>query len=779
MVTKIYIEDYLIDLFKDETIELNSSIANTDDISKINSDYTKTFTVPASDRNNYFFKHYYNADIDNTFDARTKKTARIELAGFGFKSGKIRLDKVSVKKGKPSSYTINFWGDGINIKNLFKDDELSVLDFSVYTHEQTSDNIKEGLTVGLFGGDVVYNLISNKRQFLYDETPSNDTNTDDLVNIAYNGSNRGILFNELKPSLKLLPIIEAIEAKYGITFTRDFFGRSEFSELCLWLSKDKGNIIGGGTQRIDFDGGDSDNVDFVTDVATFTVDSTFFFSNRIEINPNVSYMNVPYTLRVFKDGELFSEQTHTGRLRSFFYVTSLLPISHDYYFEIQSNVIFKYSVELLQSKQDRATLSILDTYVTTASENTISSNIDLSLNMPKIKIIDFMRGLFQMFKLVVVPVTDTHFYVNTIKDYYREGRILDVTKYIDFESFDVERGVINNQIDFKYQEPTTILNSEFKKNTGIAYGDELLSLADVDGVPLDGEKLDITLPFEQLLFERLLNIQDNTLSNVQYGLVVNSELETVNPKPLIFYNNNSQLSGSDVSFINETGISEVLNTTLNTPAHTLGLDSHSFSTLWGVEFSTWDYVAINDTLFYNYWLEYITSIFNIKKRKFKYNAYLPFHLLTDLKLNDVLFIKDRYYRINDFTVNLLTGKTSLNLLNTFETNFGVFAPNQTSVYLNYKVQTYSVYVSNAPAVMGIVKENTGFGTSWAAIVQNGSFLEITVTENTGAINRDMFINVDNGGTKTFQIYLNQDNKVVTFDSTITTFDSEIITFDAI
>jgi len=149
MVTKIYIENNLIDLFADETMELNSSIADSDDITKINSDYTKTFTVPASDNNNRIFKHYYDADIDNTFDARTKKDARIELDGLPFRTGKIRLEKVSVKSGAPSSYTINFWGNLINFKDLIKSDELTSLDLSAYDHEFNSDNVKTGLVTGL------------------------------------------------------------------------------------------------------------------------------------------------------------------------------------------------------------------------------------------------------------------------------------------------------------------------------------------------------------------------------------------------------------------------------------------------------------------------------------------------------------------------------------------------------------------------------------------------------------------------------------------------------
>jgi hypothetical protein len=393
------------------------------------------------------------------------------------------------------------------------------------------------------------------------------------------------------------------------------------------------------------------------------------------------------------------------------------------------------------------------------------------------KIIDFLKGLFGMFKLVAIPQPNGDVYINNIDDYYKEGTLYDITKYINFEKYDVERGKIKNQIDFKYQEPTTILNKTFKQNTGIAYGDELLSLADNNGVPLDGEKLELILPFEQVIYERLTDLQSNNISNIQYGLIVDDKLEPANPKPIIFYNNIVQLVSNKISFINDVGASELINTTINTPAHTLGFNSPTFCLLWGVEFSTWDYIAINGTLFYNYWRSYISSIFNIKRRNFKFEAYLPTWLLTKLELNDILFIKERYYRINDFTVDLQTGKSQLNLINTFEDNFGLFQPSQSDIYLNYVAQTYSVNVSNG-SVMNIVLENLGYGTTWATVSQSGSNIVITVTENTLIQNRDLFINVDNTNGKSFQIYLNQDNKIVTFDTTEYKFDSTLLTFDA-
>ncbi len=47
-----------LDLFGDETISLTKVIQDAKDPGKIFSDFTKTFSIPASKTNNKFFKHY-------------------------------------------------------------------------------------------------------------------------------------------------------------------------------------------------------------------------------------------------------------------------------------------------------------------------------------------------------------------------------------------------------------------------------------------------------------------------------------------------------------------------------------------------------------------------------------------------------------------------------------------------------------------------------------------------------------------------------------------------
>jgi hypothetical protein len=63
LTVAIYIQDAYtgqynrVDLFDDEKISVVSSIQNINDISKTYTDFSQTFTVPASNQNNKIFRH--------------------------------------------------------------------------------------------------------------------------------------------------------------------------------------------------------------------------------------------------------------------------------------------------------------------------------------------------------------------------------------------------------------------------------------------------------------------------------------------------------------------------------------------------------------------------------------------------------------------------------------------------------------------------------------------------------------------------------------------------
>jgi len=85
-----------LELFNDETISITSSIQDVNDIGKVFTDFSQSFTVPASDINNSIFKHWYENSIDNGFDSRKRVDAYIELDTIPFRKGKVQLEKARV-----------------------------------------------------------------------------------------------------------------------------------------------------------------------------------------------------------------------------------------------------------------------------------------------------------------------------------------------------------------------------------------------------------------------------------------------------------------------------------------------------------------------------------------------------------------------------------------------------------------------------------------------------------------------------------------------------------
>lgn len=773
MIISLYIGNDKLDLFNDETIELKSSVQDANDITKNTTDFTKNFSVPASEINNRIFKHYYDATLDNGFDARTKVNGRIEIDGVVFRYGKFSLLGCKLKQGFPSSYNIVFYGNLVSLVDLLKDDELTSLDLSDYNHEYNSDNILEGMTNSLFSGSLVYPLFA-KKQYYYNSTAGDNTDTDLLSNIAFNGgADNGIRWTDLRPSISLLPIIEAIETKYNITFTRDFFAREEFTKLYLWLNNEVTENTRKFRQIINWNGGDSTYVNLTTNVGNFP-DLPDKFGHILKIFP--SDLAQSYKIKAYVNDELFYEEEYTGDSVKTINYFSLNPIPNNpysIYYEIESVENFTFSAEWINSKIG------VTIHTTIASSQSVNGVFYISNNLPKIKIIDFLKGIFNMFKLVVVQENNTDpIYINTLKDYYSAGKVYDITRFINFSEFDVERGELLNEILYKFQDPTTILNSQFKVNTGQGYGDEVLRLEDEDGKPLDGSKQDYSVPFEQIVYERLPDVADSTDTNIMYGAIIDDKAEPTNPKPHIHYVVNSSVGTKTFSFIDDTNTEIEVSTFVNVPSHTLGFDNPQFSTVFGKEINEFSKEIISNTLYSNYHSDYITSIFNFKRRNFKFEANLPTYIMLKLKLNDVLKIKENYYRLNDFTYNLMTGKTKLNLINSFDNTINGFVSNRTTILTDYTAKTESIYVTNFTNFSFILND-LGFGTSWVTDVYNvGNNIYFDIDENASGIERQLEVTLTNTDTlQTITITIIQGLNIITADNGIITADSNLITAD--
>ena len=127
-----------IELFADETISITSSIQNFNDLGKIFTDYSKAFTIPASSHNNKILYHWYNSEVGATvvdlplnltdaFDHRITYYGYIEIDTIPFRYGKWSLKGSKKIDNKIESYSINFTGNLVQLKERFKDDKLNAI----------------------------------------------------------------------------------------------------------------------------------------------------------------------------------------------------------------------------------------------------------------------------------------------------------------------------------------------------------------------------------------------------------------------------------------------------------------------------------------------------------------------------------------------------------------------------------------------------------------------------------------------------------------------------
>ena len=520
-----------MEMFSDETITITSKIQDVRDISKVFTDFTQPFTVPASKENNKVFQHWYNYDIDEGFDNRIKKDALLELDYSPYKRGKIQLQSVNLKDNKPFSYTVVFYGNTVELGTLMGDDQLKTLVYldDNYNHDYNATNVRLAVRNGLFSQSIIYPLISHTKRFYYDSSNSIPQFSGNLHHNTTNPSdNQGLSWLDVKPAVKCLSIIEAIEDKYNIEFTRDFFGSTAFSNLYLWLSRNKGKV--GGEDDVlktrligdwSYTGSGSNPFNVSGNLITFSVvKNTNSFTVELDITTTDSGT---YTLKLvdIENGVTLIEE---GNLQGNSSISEafLNTGSHQLRFILESTSSISFDANLTVEE----ILFTIPTQVTTANyeANGISTTEEIIItdNVPDMKNIDFLTGIFKMFNLTayyIDDIADADFgkiYVDTLDNYYADAinnpsaGSYDISSMVDISNTNVDAPVNYTGIDFKYQEPSTLLAINHKEQFNDIFGDERTRLTNID----KGEIYSVETPFEHMKFERLFD--DNKSSSSPY-----------------------------------------------------------------------------------------------------------------------------------------------------------------------------------------------------------------------------------------------------------------------
>jgi len=675
-IIELYINNTKVDLFEDESVSITDSIQNVRDISKIFTAFSQQFNLPASKTNNKLFKHYYNYDIDNGFDARYKADAVIKLNGVDYKKGKIRLNTVDLKNNAPYSYKVVFFGDTIELKELLAELKLKDLSFDESMNFiYNSANVKSRFT-STTADDIVVPLITHSKRF--------EIANDSLLK-SINDGNTLLDYLDLKPAIKVKKIIDAIEADstIGITFSGDFFNSEEFNNLYLWLHRNEGYISnadeGGGIKTVinrihlvdsenswvyNATGSDQDlrPLDFAY------LQNTGFFRARYEFTWDIQTASTdPYTIIVSDpNGTVLEQEFSNGSDQTITWespiveqndLSSQLPNPLNYLCKVQSTNTFTMTQTLTARLQTRTTFNPSYTTEQTANYDASTDDIEnkfyVADNMPDMKVFDFLINLFKMFNLTVYK-EDGVLVVEPLNDFYNSGKRYDITEYVD-----MSQSSVSKLLQFK----NIIFNFKSKVSQLVQFSDEL------QGIPFseesygndqwDGGDYKVELDFEKMMYERLTDTHQNpqVLTPITQGTMLDKKLEPTIGKPLLLYCVNTD-PDDYIKWKTDNSIP----TNYKRPSQIFENASNRTSLNFGLENDEFFLQPVGTNLFENYYQDYVVGLFSPKGRKLNISAYLPLQIILRYKLNDRFIINGRAYKINTIKTNLLTNKSDLELI---------------------------------------------------------------------------------------------------------------------
>jgi hypothetical protein len=657
---QVYIEGQRLELFNDEQIQVTSTQQNVADISKTYTDFSQSFTIPASPYNNAILQHFYQSDVDATIDHNIRRNAFIEIDLTFFRRGKMQIDKAQLKNGQAESYTLQFFGDGKTLLDYFGEDLLSNLDYTPVNHLYNGTEVKNRITDGTNAYNVKYPLISSQRVWTYQGNPPT-TISPAYFSIPTNSSHDihhtsgHIHYNELFPALRVKKIFEQIADKYGITFNGNFLSDDRFTKLFLWYkNKNEMQVLSESylvnMQSVTTPTGLYDlTTRFDTTLDTLNViELPGVLSHLIEFNVTSASTGNDYYIDVYQNGNLFTTLVGNGTgtyTADFFNQTAGIDIT--YQFKLRGATAMTLGTTIKYSVQYLSGFAIVSESATcTNASQVIILNTDLASMSPTMKVSDFFSGICKMFNLTCYATSSNTYQLEPLDDWYSQGAIVDISRFTDVDSIDVDKMKLYKKITMKYQNSESFLNKQFSQLFMREYGDTSYQYS------YDGDEFTLDVPFENLLQTKF------TGTNLQVGYSLNNEFAPYVPKPILLY----QYDNKDVDFHFNNG-STTSNITNYTP---FGQDLYTNLTDYTLNFapdiSTILNVPVQQTLFGTYYFSYLYNLYNLKQRLISVKTILPIGLLTGLKLNDRLVIRDKRYIINSMQSNLTTGEVNFQLI---------------------------------------------------------------------------------------------------------------------
>jgi hypothetical protein len=709
------IEGIPVDLFNDESVELNRQLKDLQDLSTVWTDYTQAFQIPASDTNNQIFSDWFDENVVlGAWNPNIGKDATLLIHSLPVYTGRIEFIGCKFKDGIPQLYNVVFYGTTKKILDVWGETLLNEIDWSAYNHLANYTNILLSWDNALLSGDILWPIADYNQGWRYSKT------------LGVNGNiyqSRGVEVDDLRPAIKLKAMLTTAFAEAGYTLSGSFLSRPEMDKAFILPMQTAGPLY------------DPEYVAtgrFESNIATMSYNAGSIFTLNFKAmtfpvvvtNPSGNYSNATGKYTANRAGNytfelVYDVITAPGTpLQAFTWVYLLngrkVSQSQTYSSTTLPSNIFRTNFTMKTGDTLQIGYQVTGNWSSgqvtwrcpVAPQGINGNTIDMGDAMPQMKIKDFVNGVIKSFNCILIPTSGTTIEIHNLQDWYALGTTKNWSPFIDVKDIEHDKLPIPSIISMTHKESECLASEYYRNINRREYGS--VSFAPEIDYPTDEFKLET--PFNvicpQVMDEVNANGQRVRATELNIPRFMDKDDKAVQQDLTLFYYGGKQ-SVSDTYFFN--GITQYV-LPLMTSYSAYPTLTASYSMAFGLEYSVRGDAPVN-SIYNLYWKEYLSRMYSTQSRLVKMTGIVPVGEWLNFQLNDTIAISGNYYKVQSVKYDMLTEVANLELITYPNVDILGFSttgqkPDYTDVVVNANGKSY---LNDYPVAKGIMNSYR-FGT---------------------------------------------------------------------
>jgi hypothetical protein len=676
----------VVDLYENESISYSSNFNSVSEFTTRGA-FSREFRIPATKANVDFFGQQYNANLlnDDTtqINVLRKIEATLSVDTLPIAEGHIQFKQAITQQGKMHEFVIAFFGETVDLARSIGDKLLKELDYSDLDHDNSFENVNAINDSTLFDGAACYTL-TDRGQNWSEDTAIGSRRIFSSVNPIYTG--------ELTLALQAKWLLNKIITEAGFTYSGDTLDEELARMYVPYITAPRTEGLSNDEAKF--------KVEFATDTA-FNINvqgdqSNYFkqLTGWTEISdPSNSWASNAYTaqgsfqasfeidLTIEVDTTGYSADTQhvydimCKRVRGGTELFIPFPLSmgvgptslqytqgigwqpttpvnpfhvySNFQLDVQQGDVYTLYIFAHQGSSQSVEIKA-DSFASFyyVSGLSYAYPVQIALNAPEMKQVDYLRDILKMFNAVFVPNPNLPNAVEIIPmvEYLGSGEDYDWTSKLDLSKDIVltpASDIRKRLLKWSYKEQGDFFNAKYKTGAQRIYGE--LRLTDPAN---DFSTSDYTV--ELTFGASPCDLIPNT--NYIIPKYFNEKGEFMTPGPRILYRRANEESAvvmvydevaEDASFT----VIPLLSHYASIPTE-IGTNDLNF----GQEIPPHPIETMPlHTLFDRYWREYISELYDSEQKIMEAYFKLSVTDVFGLKFNDKIWVKDSWWRVIELT----------------------------------------------------------------------------------------------------------------------------------